>query len=149
MDHEFSTSFLEKGQQGWDWFAIQLDDGSELMVFQLRREDGSIDPYSSGTLVAKDGSTQSLGKDDFSIQVTDQWKSPVSGGVYPSRWRIKLPSESLAMEITPYLADQEMDVSYNYWEGAVRVTGEHAGEPVTGNGYVELTGYADSMSGEF
>jgi predicted secreted hydrolase len=148
-DHEYSTSALSPGQVGWDWFAIQLDDRSELMVFQLRREDGSIDPYSSGTLISPDGNTRSLGKDDFSIQVLEDWESPVSGAVYPSRWRLDVPSASLSLEISPYLADQEMDVSYNYWEGAVKVSGKNGDQPVSGNGYVELTGYADSLSGEF
>ena len=148
-DHEYSTSALSPGQVGWDWFSVQLDDEHELMLFQLRQEDGSIDPFSSGTLVYPDGSTRTLGKDDFSIRVEDRWKSPVSGGVYPSRWVVEIPSESLTLEITPYLADQEMDVSYNYWEGAVKVSGQRLEQPVSGKGYVELTGYADSMSGEF
>jgi len=119
------------------------------MVFQLRREDGSIDPFSSGTVIYPDGNTRTLGKDDFTIQVEDTWRSPASGGIYPSSWTMNIPSEKLTMEIFPYLPDQEMNVSYNYWEGAVKVSGEHDGLPVGGNGYVELTGYAGSMSGEF
>lgn len=148
-DHEYSTSALSPDQIGWDWFSIQLDDRHEIMVFQLRREDGSIDPFSSGTVIYPDGNTRTLGKDDFTIQVEDTWRSPASGGIYPSSWTMNIPSEKLTMEIFPYLPDQEMNVSYNYWEGAVKVSGEHDGLPVGGNGYVELTGYAGSMSGEF
>lgn len=149
MDHEYSTSALSAGQVGWDWFALQLDDGSELMVFQIRREDGTVDPYSSGTFIAADGRTASLGREDFSIEVEDRWRSPVSGAEYPARWIIQVPGEELALEVEPYLSGQELNVSYNYWEGAVRVSGSRRGLPVSGSGYVELTGYAGSMGGEF
>jgi len=148
-DHEYSTSALSPDQIGWDWFSVQLDDRHEIMVFQLRREDGSIDPFSSGTVIYPDGNTRTLGKDDFTIQVEDTWRSPTTGGIYPSKWTVNIPSEKLTLEILPYLPDQEMNVSYNYWEGAVKVSGEHGGMPVGGSGYVELTGYAGSMSGEF
>ncbi|MGQ9490645.1 MAG: lipocalin-like domain-containing protein [Anaerolineae bacterium] len=149
MDQEWSTSALGPEQVGWDWFSIQLDDESELMVFQLRRADGGVDAFSSGTLVAADGSTRQLGPGDFTITPTGTWRSPRSGGVYPAGWELTVPAAGLRLEIAPWLADQEMQVSYTYWEGAVRVTGTAAGRPVTGNGYVELTGYAGSMQGEF
>ncbi len=149
MDHEWSTSALGAEQVGWDWFSIQLDDGTELMAFQLRRADGSVDAFSSGTLIAADGSARSLGPNDFSITPTATWRSPRTGGAYPAAWALTVPSADLRLEITPWLADQEMQVSYTYWEGAVRVAGAAAGRPVTGNGYVELTGYARSMQGEF
>jgi len=148
-DHEYSTSALSPDQIGWDWFSVQLDDQHEIMVFQLRREDGSIDPFSSGTVIYPDGTTRTLEKGDFTIQVGDTWRSPTSGGIYPSKWTVNIPSEKLTLEVLPYLPDQEMNVSYNYWEGAVKVSGEHDGMPVEGDGYVELTGYAGSMSGEF
>ncbi|MGD9317020.1 MAG: lipocalin-like domain-containing protein, partial [Anaerolineae bacterium] len=86
MDHEWSTSGLAADQVGWDWFSIQLDNGSELMVFQLRKEDGSIDPFSSGTFIAPDGSTRHLSRDEFEIDVEDTWRSPHSGATYPARW---------------------------------------------------------------
>ncbi len=149
MDHEFSTSALAPDQVGWDWFALQLDDGSELIVFQTRGTDGSADAFSSGTLIAPDGSTRRLGGDDFEIDVGDTWHSPRSGATYPARWTVTVPSANLALEIEPYLADQELNVSYDYWEGAVRVSGERSGAAVSGSGYVEMTGYAGSMQGQF
>ena len=149
MDHEWSTSALAADQVGWDWFSVQMDDGSELMVFQLRKEDGSIDPFSSGTFVAPDGSAHPLGRDEFEIHVKDAWRSPHSGATYPARWTVSVPAVDLVLEIEPHLADQELTVSYAYWEGAVRVEGERAGRAVRGNGYVEMTGYAASMQGQF
>jgi predicted secreted hydrolase len=149
MDHEWSTSSLADDQVGWDWFSIQLDDGSELMVFQLRKEDGRVDPFSSGAFIAPDGSTRHLGRDEFEIRVDDTWRSPHTGAAYPARWSVSVPAVDLALEIEPHLADQELNVSYDYWEGAVRVQGERAGQPVRGNGYVEMTGYAGSMQGQF
>lgn len=149
MDHEFSTSALGEGQIGWDWFAIQLDDGSELMVFHLRREDGSIDPFSSGTFVASDGTTHALDQHDFMIEVGQTWESPRSGGSYPAHWIVTVPSEDLILEIEPYLSDQELNISFDYWEGAVQVSGTRGAEPVQGSGYIELTGYTTSMGGRF
>jgi predicted secreted hydrolase len=149
MDHEWSTSGLAADQVGWDWFSIQLDDGSELMVFQLRKEDGSIDPFSNGAFIAADGRTRPLGRDDFEIRVEDSWRSPHTEATYPARWTVAVPSVDLLLEIDPHLADQELTVSYAYWEGAVRVEGQRAGEVVRGHGYVEMTGYAGSMQGQF
>jgi predicted secreted hydrolase len=149
MDHEFSTSALAPDQVGWDWFALHLDDGSELMVFQIRKADGSVDPFSGGTLVTPDGSARHLSRDDFQIRVTDMWRSPRSGATYPARWTVTVPAVGLTLELEPYLADQELNVSYAYWEGAVRINGERAGSAVSGNGYIEMTGYAGSMQGQF
>ena len=149
MDHEYSTSALSAGQVGWDWFSLQLDDQSELMVFQIRRDDGSIDPFSSGTLVAADGSTFHLGRDDFEIGVSGTWRSPRTGAVYPAGWTVTVPAADLTLRLEPLLADQELNLSYAYWEGAVRITGDRDGRLVSGHGYVELTGYAESMQGQF
>jgi predicted secreted hydrolase len=149
MDHEFSTSALSAEQVGWDWFSIQLDDGSELMLFELRRADGGIDPYSSGTFVAPDGETTHLAGADFTLAVEGNWHSPHSGADYPEGWQIDIPTLDLTLSVEPYLADQELNVSYSYWEGAVGVSGERDGQPVAGAGYVELTGYAESMQGQF
>ncbi len=143
-DHEFSTSALSEGQVGWDWFSLQLDDGSELMFFQIRRADGSIDPFSSGTYIDSNGGTTHLERKQFDIQVRSEWESPQSGGVYPSAWTVSIPDLNLELDIEPYFNAQEMDVSYFYWEGAVQVSGS-----LTGSGYVEMTGYAGSMEGEF
>jgi predicted secreted hydrolase len=149
LDHEFSTSALGPDQVGWDWFALQLDDGSELMVFQIRKADGGVDPFSSGTLVAPDGSTRHLSHDDFEIGVSATWRSPRSGATYPARWTVEVPTADLTLEIEPSLADQELNVSYTYWEGAVQIRGEQAGSAISGSGYVEMTGYASSMQGQF
>lgn len=149
MDHEFSTSALAEYQVGWDWFALQLDNGSALMVFQIRQEGGEVDPFSSGTWVQPNGETHHLEAEDFSILVEDTWTSPHSGAVYPSRWRVLVPSIDLELQVEPYLADQELNVSYSYWEGAVQTNGSIAGSRVQGDGYVELTGYSGSMGGEF
>jgi predicted secreted hydrolase len=134
---------------GWDWFSIQLEDGSELMVFQIRREDGSIDPFSSGTWIAPDGTTLLLEKDDFKITAQETWRSPSSGAVYPSRWSLEVPEVDLELEIRPVISNQEMDLNYQYWEGAVDIIVRKAGEQFFGVGYVELTGYGRSMAGEF
>ena len=151
MDHEYSTSALAEGQIGWDWFSIQLDDGSEFMLYTIRLDDGHIDPYSHGLYVQADGSTGRLlhRAGDYEIEVLDIWRSPHTGAEYPARWRVRIPGQNLTVELQPWLPDQEMNVSYAYWEGAVRVRGERDGEAVGGAGYVEMTGYAGSMEGQF
>jgi predicted secreted hydrolase len=149
FDHEWSTSALGRGAVGWDWFSLQLDDGRELMLFQIRREDGSVAPVSGGTLVERDGRYRRLLWDDASIEVLDHWTSPASGGRYPSSWRVRVPSVGLDVRVEPWLADQEMRTSFVYWEGAVRVASVSRGQPASGRGYVELTGYVRSMQGVF
>jgi predicted secreted hydrolase len=122
MDREWSTSSLGKDQTGWDWFALQLGGGREIMLYQLRRQNGaadpSADPASSGTVIGPAGEVRHLGLGDFSLTVLDHWKSPRNGAVYPSRWRLRIPAEDLDLEIAPLLADQELDVSFRYWEGS-------------------------------
>ena len=142
MDREWSTSALGPDQVGWDWFALQLDDGRELMYYQLRRNDGTADPESDGVLVAQDGTKTPVARDDVALEVLDTWTSPL-GGTYPSSWRLRVPSQALDLTVTPYFEAQELDVSVRYWEGAVRVEGMAGGQPVAGDGYVELTGYGD------
>jgi predicted secreted hydrolase len=149
FDHEWSTSALGAGAVGWDWFSLQLDDGRELMHFQIRREDGSVEPVSGGTFVDSAGRTRRLLRDDVSIDVLDSWTSPKTGALYPSRWRLQVPSHGLDLVVEPWLEAQEMRTSFRYWEGAVRVNGVAGSSPVTGWGYVELTGYAASMLGVF
>ena len=141
LDREWSTSALAPDQTGWDWFALQLDDGHELMYYQLRRQDGSPDPASAGVWVRPDGSSQGLGQGGLTLETTNTWTSP-RGGRYPAGWRLRLGRENLDLAIEPLLADQELDVTIRYWEGAVRISGERNGQPVSGYGYVELTGYA-------
>ncbi len=149
MDHEFSTSALAADQVGWDWFALQLDDGSELMVYTIRKAGGSLDTYSRGTFIAPDGSVEPLDLSQFSVEQQGQWRSPHSGADYPAGWTVRVPSEDLELHIRPLIPDQELSVSFTYWEGAVQIEGRGAGQAVRGSGYVELTGYAGSMQGQF
>jgi predicted secreted hydrolase len=144
-DHEYSTNALRADQVGWDWFSIQLDDGYEIMLYQIRRTDGSIDPFSSGTLIAPDSSTRQLERDDFEIVSSGTWRSPHSEAEYPMGWTIRIRETDLELKLTPYLKDQELNLSTIYWEGAVQITGKHNGQAVTGVGYVEMTGYAEPL----
>lgn len=143
MDREWSTSSLGANLVGWDWFALQLSDGREVMYYQLRDKSGAADSLSSGTIVAADGTTTRFARDEIALEVLDTWASPRSGGRYPARWRLQVPSAQLDLTITPYLADQELPLTTVYWEGASQVAGTAAGQPVGGSGYVELTGYAE------
>jgi predicted secreted hydrolase len=145
MDREWSTSSLAKNIAGWDWFALQLSDGRDLMYFQLRDKNGVADSYSSGTIVSIDGSTRQLAQDDLRIEVLGNWQSPRSGGRYPSGWRLRIPRSDLDVTITPYLTDQELPLTTVYWEGAVKIAGTAGGKPIGGNGYIELTGYAEKQ----
>ena len=141
MDREWSTSALSDEQSGWDWFALQLSDNTELMFYRLRRKDGQPDSNSSGSFVLADNTKITLKKDDIAIKNLDSWKSPHSEITYPSSWRVTVPGQSLDVEIVPLINDQELNVSYRYWEGAVSVTGTKNGKPIEGKGYVELAGY--------
>ena len=146
LDREWSTSALSRDQVGWDWFALHLSDGMDLMYYQLRSSDGGPDPYSAGVLVGPDGGTRSLGPEEVKLTVLDRWASPRGGVTYPARWRLVVPGEELDLEIVPLLADQELNLTFRYWEGAVKVDGTVGSSPVHGRGYVELTGYADLPS---
>jgi predicted secreted hydrolase len=150
MDHEFGSNQLREDQVGWDWFSIQLDNQTELMLYLMRRKDGTVDPYSSGTLVSAGGATKHLALADFGIQVLERWKSPGSGANYPMRWKVSIPSEQIELELNPTFPAQELITSRStrvtYWEGAVGITGTFRGAPVRGNGYVEMTGYAGKPS---
>lgn len=147
FDHEWSTSVLGPNAVGWDWFSLQLSDGRDLMLYVLRLEDGGVEAVSGGTLVERDGATRPIKLQDFSLAATGSWASPVSQAVYPSGWRLQIPTAQLDLTIDPYVQAQEMQISVNYWEGAVQVSGTFNGQPVSGNGYVELTGYTDSLQG--
>jgi predicted secreted hydrolase len=147
MDREWSTSALGPDQVGWDWFSLQLSDGSELMYYQLRRKDGTADRFSSGTWVPASGEPVRVSREDVQLTVLGTWKSPRSGGEYPSRWRLRVEKLGLDLTVTPRLADQELPVSVLYWEGAVGLEGSREGQPLKGRGYVELTGYAERPEG--
>jgi predicted secreted hydrolase len=149
MDHEFGSNQLGDEQVGWDWFSLQFSDATELMVYQIRRRDGSVEPASGGTWIGADGGTVPLPREAIVIDVLDHWQSPQSGGCYPNRWRIRVPSLRLAVEATPTLPHQELitrrSTQVTYWEGSVTITGEREGQPVSGLGYAELTGYATPL----
>ena len=138
LDREWSTSVLAEEQSGWDWFSLQFDDGTELMLYQLRLRDGGVDPFSSGVLIDSKGDTRKLSSDDFRIDVRRDWTSPRTGITWPSGWDISIPALDITLRVTPMQDDQEMPLSVIYWEGAVRVTGDRSGY-----GYVELTGYGE------
>jgi predicted secreted hydrolase len=154
MDHETGTSFLEPEQRGWDWFALQLSDGREIMLYQLRRADGSRDAHSSGTIVAKDGRTTHLTDKDFVLTKGQrEFKSP-NGAVYPTEWNVSIPSQRLELKVTTPLNDQELSLVRStgvaYWEGMIDITGQQANGPagqqnLTGVGYLEMTGYHGSL----
>ncbi len=153
LDREFSSSQLAPHQAGWDWFALQLADGSDLMLYQLRLKDGGLDPASAGTFIDPEGRTRHLGPRDFTVKATALWRSPHSGARYPAAWEIAVPSLGLSLALSPTLADQELrttaSTQVTYWEGQVGVQGTRNGEPLSGLGYVELTGYAGALGGRF
>jgi predicted secreted hydrolase len=138
FDHEWSTSALEPGQAGWDWFALRFDDGSALMLYVLRRDDGSRDATSSGTFLGADGAQLPLGLDDFEIEPLSTWTSPRSGASYPSSWRVRVPSLEIDLEIRPTVPGSELAHTVRYWEGPVRGADARRGRA---RGFVELTGY--------
>jgi predicted secreted hydrolase len=143
LDREWGTSALGEEHAGWDWFALRLSDGRDLMFYRLRRRDGNADPYSAGTLARQDGSYRTLAAIDVGIETLGTWRSPSSGARYPSRWRLRVPSEGIDLAVVPRVADQELRTLVRYWEGAVSVRGTSRGQPVEGDGYVELTGYGE------
>jgi predicted secreted hydrolase len=141
LDREWSSSALDAGQQGWDWFALQLSDGSDLMFYNIRRNDGSQDEHSAGTWISPNGAVRHLSRDEVEIVVTGEWGSP-EGGIYPSGWEIRVPGLDLTLKVMPLIEDQELFTTVRYWEGAVSVSGQRNQQVIKGRGYVELTGYA-------
>lgn len=140
LDREWGSGALGTDQQGWDWFALQLDDGSALMFYALRKHSGQRDAHSAGTWLAPDGKALALANDDVQIDTTAEWKSP-RGTRYPARWRIRVPKLALDVDIQPRLANQELNTSTRYWEGASLVKGTRANKEIEGKAYVELVGY--------
>ena len=145
-DHEWGSDELAPGIVGWDWFSMQLEDGTSLMLYRLRHGDGSSVAQSSGTVALPDGTSRHLGLSAYRIQATGSWTSPHSGATYPSGWTVSMPGEQASLRVTPLLADQELTTSrsthVSYWEGACAISGTMRGRPVRGYGYTELTGYA-------
>jgi predicted secreted hydrolase len=149
MDHEFGSADLAKDLVGWDWFCLQLDDQRELMLYRLRRTDGSADPASSGTIIDRDGRGRHLLIGDFTLEPTSYWTSQTSHARYPQRWRLTIASLQLSLELVPLMAEQELSpkssTRVTYWEGAIETTGTAEGKPIHGQGYMELVGYAERI----
>jgi len=150
FDHQWGD-FIAVGGGGWDWFAVNLDDGTDLTLSLVRGADGSY-PLVYGTLVARDGTTSHLPREAFTVEVTGRWKSPSTGADYPAGWRISLPGEDLVIDLTPTVADQELDTRATtgvvYWEGSQRVTARRGAVRLGGEAYVELTGYGPAGTGQ-
>lgn len=144
MDHEFFTHSLESNQSGWDWFSLQFDNGSDLMLYRLRRKDGTIEPYSSGTYIDTAGRSRPLRLRDFEMIPGRTWTSPNTKGSYPVEWTVRVPSLGMNLKLRTSLDNQELvgksRASPAYWEGAVTIDGSHKGR-----GYVEMTGYAGAV----
>jgi predicted secreted hydrolase len=136
FDREWSSSALAADQAGWDWFALHLDDGRDLMFYRMRGKDGQAQSFSSGVLVGNAGPVQRLGLGDVELEPTRTWHSP-DGIAYPVAWRLRVPGSGLDLVVEAAFDAQQMDLSVSYWEGAVVVSGSHAGV-----GYLELSGYA-------
>ena len=136
FDREWSSSALAPDQAGWDWFALQLDDGRDLMFYRMRDKQGHAQAFSNGVLVNADGGEQRLGPDQVQLSPTRTWRTD-DGVEYPLGWRMRIPGQGLDLQIDAAFDDQEMRHTVRYWEGAVKVTGSHAGV-----GYLELSGYA-------
>jgi predicted secreted hydrolase len=149
MDHEFGSTQLSPDQVGWDWFSLQFDDDTELMLYVIRRANGRPDPHSAGTWVGADGGSVHVRQAEFSVEILERWTSPRSQGTYPIKWRIRVPARSLDVTLTPAFPDQELDTAKStkviYWEGAVVAAGSAQGRAVKARGYVEMTGYAEAF----
>jgi predicted secreted hydrolase len=146
MDHEFFTHQLESNQTGWDWLSLQLEDHTEVMLFHIRRKDGSIDPYSAGTYVDAHGKTIHLRATDFTLQPAGEvWTSPASGSNYPIHWKVAIPILRIELEAKTPLESQELtgktELAPNYWEGAMVLSGRRDRQSLGGVGYLEMTGY--------
>ncbi len=146
MDHEFFTHQLETNQVGWDWLSIQLADHSEIMLYQIRRKDVSVDPFSSGTYVDEHGKSTALHAADFVLTpYGETWKSPATSATYPIQWKISIPKLGIELESRTDLKSQEISgqtkIAPSYWEGAIRLTGHRGAAKLDGVGYLEMTGY--------
>lgn len=153
FDQEFGSNVLSKDQVGWDWFSIHLSDGRDLMLFFLRKKDGTGEKESSGTLIEPEGKSRHLKRGEINLEVLETWKSPKSSATYPNRWRVRIPAAGLDLQLAPLMAAQELittgSTGVTYWEGAVDGKGSSSGKPVSCEGYVEMTGYAGSLGGLF
>jgi predicted secreted hydrolase len=142
LDREWSTSALSEKQKGWDWFSLQFDNNVEIMYYQIRNKDGSVETSSSGSIVLPNGLKENLKPEDMILKQTGEWKNK-DNKIYPSGWTLNIPSRKIELTITPAVKNQELNVSVKYWEGSVLIEGTFGGDKIKGSGYVELTGYAD------
>lgn len=149
FDQEWGSGQLAESQVGWDWFSVNLDDGSALMIYMLRERDGSVSSTSSGTFVAPDGTQEYLALPDIVVREVHWWTSPRTLGTYPAGWILEIPRIGLALQIEAALPDQERggkgSATPPYWEGSCRFTGVRDGKAVAGRGYAELVGYAGDV----
>ncbi len=141
MDREWISASLSSEQIGWDWFSLQLSDGTDVMLYRFRRKDGAQDRHNSGAIFKPDNSKITLNFSELEIEEADYWSSPHTNIRYPAKWQISVPSQQLELEITPLINDQELNFRYRYWEGAVSIEGKKDEQNISGVGYVELTGY--------
>jgi predicted secreted hydrolase len=146
MDHEFFTQQLESNQTGWDWLSLQLDDNTELMLFHIRRTDGTIDPFSAGTFVDAQGRSHYLRATDFQLTPAGEtWSSPATHATYPIAWDVRVPSLGIALKASTELPSQELTshakLFPSYWEGAIELNGTRNATSIRGRGYLEMTGY--------
>ncbi|MBI3933143.1 MAG: carotenoid 1,2-hydratase [Acidobacteria bacterium] len=149
MDHEFSTSQLQPEQMGWDWISLQMEDGTEWMLFELRRKDGTPDAHSAGSFVDEKGRVVPLAASEFEMTPLEEWTSPASGARFPVRWRVVVPGLGLDVEISAAIPGQQLDTRQTtqiiYWEGSIQAQGTREGKAVEGRGYLEMTGYAGPL----
>lgn len=149
MDHEFGSNQLTEEQIGWDWYSLQLSDNSELMLYMMRKRDGSIDKNSSGTIIGADGKAEHLSLSQYKVRAKSKWLSPLSKGNYPMNWEIEIPEKQIKLQVNADFNNQELvtkrSTDVTYWEGASSITGTKMGKPITGEGYVEMTGYSETF----
>ncbi len=146
FDHQWGD-FIAVGAGGWDWFAVNLADGTDLTLSLVRDRTGGY-PLVYGTLVHADGTYEHLVGSAFTVTVTAHWTSPETGATYPAGWTIRVPSQDLTISLRPTVANQELDTLATtgvvYWEGSQVVTAQRGGHALGGEAYVELTGYGPS-----
>ncbi len=148
FDHEWATNQLDSHQSGWDWFSLQCDDGSDLMLFQIRTNSGGRDPFSSGTWIDASGKQVHIRKQDFELEPVEWWTSPKTKAKYPIAWKIRIPSLSIELLASARFPSQELAIEpISYWEGAISATGSREGRPLAAKGYLEMTGYAGRIVG--
>lgn len=153
FDQEFGSSQLSDRQEGWDWISLRLSNGADLMVYRLREEDGSITPQSSATIRYRNGAVEYIGASDWQMKPVEYWKSSETGARYPVEWNLLIPQKNINVTVRSRFPQQEMvlagALTAPYWEGVIRAEGQWGDGSVKGEGFLEMTGYVDSLSGSF